>query len=99
MFLITVVSFKKTLAEILLLILSELFFCTRVQFPLNRLNHSVGSFALHTSASSSLQMQTEQATTMATRRQHLAPEVASLLPFMADWYLTAGVAALNLKFL
>ena len=32
---------QKTLAEFLLLILSELFFCTRVQLPLNRRNHSV----------------------------------------------------------
>ena len=81
MFLITVVSLNKTPAEYMLLILSEIFFCTRVQLPLNWLNHSVSSFALHTSASSSLQMQTEEATTMATRRQHLAPKVASLLPF------------------
>ena len=90
LFLVTVVSFKNT---------CWLLYSSPAPFKPAE-SFSLVFFVLHISASSSLQLQTEQATTLVTRRQHLAPKVARFLSFTGSLVCHKHVDTLNLtKFL
>ena len=96
LFLVAVVSFKNTCW----------FFASNSQWPFLLYSSpapfkpaessSLVFFVLHISASSSLQLQTEQATTLVTRRQHLAPKVARFLSFTGSLVCHKHVDTLNL---
>ena len=96
LFLVAVVSFKNTCW----------FFASSSQWPFLLYSSpapfkpaesfSLVFFVLHISASSSIQLQTEQATTLVTRRQHLAPKVARFLSFTGSLVRHKHVDTLNL---